>query len=131
MSGGPRHHGAMEDFFTWATRGIISVTMMGLGWLLVWQRRVERDITLVKERVDNHTRDIGCITDLPTADQLHDIAQRVTRIEASMKTEEISSELKIIHQRIDTLAEQTHKQIGQSEQMNKTLGLIHDRMMRE
>ena len=120
----------MEDFLDWAFRGLITLTMMGLGWLLVWQRGVERNITLLKERVDHHSNDIKSINDLPTSSSVNDIKERVARIEASVNSTKISAELKAIHQRIDALAEETHKGLGQQEQINRTLNLIHSTMMK-
>lgn len=121
----------MEEFIDWLFRGLVTLATMGLGWLLLWQRAVERNITLLKERVEHHSNDIKSINDLPTSEAVNEIRERVARIETAVETADISGEIKELRLRVDALAKDMHTQVGQSEQITRTLGMIHNRMLKE
>lgn len=121
----------MEEFVDWLFRGLVTIATMGLGWLLLWQRAVERNITLLKERVEHHSSDIKSINDLPTSEAVNEIRERVARIETAVETADISGEIKGLRERVDALAKDMHTQVGQNEQMNRTLGMIHNKMMKD
>ncbi len=132
-----------EDLIIWTWRGLITMGLGGIVRLLLWQRRVDKDIEVVKTKTHGLEKDHEILQeiplilerdyakkhDLPDRSEIVQNAKKVAVLEASLAKLDVSVELKAVHQRVDEVAESTSEHSGQLRQINSTLKLIQSHLM--
>ena len=110
-----------QELILWFWRGLLTLGMGGLVRLLIWQRKMERQL------VDQQAKVSGLAG---LSEQVKENATAVTKLAAAMEgLPGIKAELSACHNRINDVANTTAALTGEMKQINNTLHLIQEHLM--
>lgn len=132
-----------EDLIIWTWRGLITMGIGGIVRLLLWQRRVDKDLERIKTEQASVAKDHEILQELPLTlerdyakksalpdrTEIVQNAKKVAVLEATLAKLDVTTELKAVHQRVDEVAKITAEHSGQLDQINSTLKLIQAHLM--
>ena len=110
-----------NELLLWFWRGLLTLGMGGLVRLLIWQRKMERQL------VDQQAKVSGLAA---LSEQVKENALAVTRLTAAMEgLPGIKNEVSACHNRINDVANTTAGLSGQMKEINNTLRLIQEHLI--
>ncbi len=132
-----------EELLFWIWRGLITLSLGGIVRLLLWQRRVDKELERIKTKqasvVKDHEilqelplvleRDYAKKHDLPDRSDIVHNAKKVAVLEAHLAKLDVTEELKAVHQRVDEVAKSTAEHCGELKMINSNLKLIQSLLM--
>lgn len=114
-----------QELVLWFWRGLLTLGMGGVVRLLIWQRKIERELAEQKVKTDSAA---GLGAEVKTN------STSVTTLKANMEesarvNNEIKTAMNAVHRRLDQVANATAALTGEMKQINKTLHLIQEHLM--
>ena len=114
-----------QELILWFWRGLLTLGMGGLVRLLIWQRKMERELTEQKVKTANAAASAGT-----AAEQVKLLSPKVTTLEANISSVgALKEEVIAGNRRMDDVANATSELTGQMKQINGTLHLIQEHLM--
>lgn len=110
-----------QELILWFWRGLLTLGMGGLVRLLIWQRKIERELAEQKAKIASAAA-LGA--------EVKAASTKVTTLEANMAgMAALKEEVIACHRRLDEVAETTATLTGEMKQINNTLLLIQEHLM--
>ena len=110
-----------QELILWFWRGLLTLGMGGLVRLLIWQRKIERELAEQKAKIASAAA-LGA--------EVKTNSTKVTTLEANMAgVAAIKQEVIGCHRRLDDVANTTATLTGEMKQINNTLHLIQEHLM--
>ena len=110
-----------QELVLWFWRGLLTLGMGGVIRLLLWQRKIERELTEIKVKMQSSAE---------ISKKVEHIREDVTTLKANIGAlGSIKSEISACHLRLDDVAKTTAEQTGELRQMKKALELIQQLLM--
>lgn len=110
-----------QELILWFWRGLLTLGMGGVARLLIWQRKIERELAEQKTKLASAAA---------LGKEVKDTSTKVTTLEANMgSVAALKDEVVACHRRLDEVAETTAALTGEMKQINNTLHLIQEHLM--
>lgn len=114
-----------QELILWFWRGLLTLGMGGVARLLIWQRKIERELAEQKIKAAS-AAGLGA--------EVNASSSRLTTVEANIEevarvNNEVKQELSACHRRLGQVGDATAMLTGEMKQINKTLHLIQEHLM--
>ena len=110
-----------QELILWFWRGLLTLGMGGVVRLLIWQRKIERELAEQKVKIASAAG---------MGEEVKKTTTEVTTLKANMGSlPEIKDEISACHRRLDDVANTASQLTGEMKQINNTLNVIQKHLM--
>lgn len=114
-----------QELILWFWRGLLTLGMGGVVRLLIWQRKIERELAEQKVKTANAAGNAAA-----AAEAVKLLAPEVTTLKANMASVGgLKEEVVAGNRRLDDVANTAAQLTGEMRQINNTLHLIQEHLM--